>query len=244
MVSDGMVALVGLPVRRAAGRSCHACAWRMWRVVTAVWCPDCHPTLVYLTRAALFCALAGHFPWVEGSVNAAVTSAHRHFAQRYRHALAQHRRSLEERSILHAEVVLLFNGLEEREAAIIDCLEQQRSMLSGSSAAAANSTAAGTAGSSEAAADAGSNAAAGTAGSSRGALPDSSVAAEAGAHSRDAAAGSSAATRAGNFAGPTPSMLVAGKVNMLEIELSRLQVIHAQASKLLSKYMPTPNIGS
>ena len=47
-----------------------------------------------------------------------MTSSHRHYAQRYRHLDAQHRRSLEERDILRAEVLLAFNGLEEHEASI------------------------------------------------------------------------------------------------------------------------------
>lgn len=162
---------------------------------------------------------AGDFPWVEGSANATVTSAHRHFAQRYRHARAQHRRSLEERTILHAEVVRLFNGLEEREAALRSCLEQQRSAARAAGAG-SNSTAADAASTSAAAGAAGGNAAA------------------------DAASSNAAAGAAGGSAGGGGTdglwhnMLAAGKAKMLEIELSRLQLIHAKASKLLSNYLP------
>jgi len=77
-------------------------------------------------------------------------------------------------------VVRLFNGLEEREAALKACLEQQRS---------------------------------------------------------SGAAGSSSAG-AGGTDGLWPDVLAAGKAKMLEIELSRLQLIHAEAVKLLSKYLP------
>lgn len=34
-----------------------------------------------------------------------------------------------------------------------------------------------------------------------------------------------------------PTVLAAGKAKVLEIELSRLQLIHAEASKLLGKYL-------
>jgi hypothetical protein len=155
-------------------------------------------TLPYSLHAAP--AFAGDFPWVEGSANACVTSAHRHYAQRYRYARAQHHRSLEERTILHAEVVRLFNGLEEREDALRSYLEQQRS-----------SGAVGAGNSSAATDAASSSAAAGAAGSSAG---------------------------AGGTDGLWPNVLAAGKAKMLEIDLSRLQLIHAEASKLLSKYLP------
>lgn len=182
---------------------------------------------------------------MEGSANATVTSAQRHFAQRYRHALAQHHRSVEERSILRAEVILLFNGLEEREATIKDWLEEQRSALGGGRAAAATaatagSVAAGAAGSSGVAeANVGE---AGATTSSSAELPSSSAAAEAGVDDRRAAARGNAASRASR---PWPaallSMLVAGKASMLESELSRLQLIHAEASKLLKEFLPESN---
>ena len=55
---------------------------------------------------------AGEFPWADqaGSSSAAA----RHYAQRYRQLQAQLDRSLEERTLLHNEVIRTFNWLEER----------------------------------------------------------------------------------------------------------------------------------
>ena len=201
------------------------------------WWQEKNTSLFHLTPpyppSVLVCA--GDFPWVEGSASATVTSAHRHFAQRYRHARAQHRRSMEERTILHAEVVRLFNGLEEREAALRSCLEQQRSAAGAAGA-----------GSSSATADAGGSISAAAAAAGPGSISAAAAAAGAGSISAaaDSASSSAAAGAAGGSAGAGgagglwPNVLAAGKAKMLEIELSRLQLMHAEATKLLRSYLP------
>jgi hypothetical protein len=75
------------------------------------------------------CTIAGEFPWVVGSSNATITSAHRHYAQRYRHLAAQHRRSQEEQNILLTEVILAFNWLEERETDMETRMEELRASI-------------------------------------------------------------------------------------------------------------------
>ena len=158
------------------------------------------------------------FPWVEGASNAQITSADRHFAQRYRHASAQHCRSVEERNLLLAEVIHLFNGLEEREASIVAAMQQLP-------AAAASSIAA--VGSSELRPPGGVGFAGG--GSA--------------AEARDGSCGMAApGLGVGGSNGQASSgllaLLAAGEGKLLDIELSRLKLIHAQASRLLSKRLP------
>ena len=72
------------------------------------------------------CTIAG---WVVGSSNATITSAHRHYAQRYRHLAAQRRRSQEEQNILLTEVILSFNWLEERETDMETRMEELRASI-------------------------------------------------------------------------------------------------------------------
>jgi hypothetical protein len=158
---------------------------------------------------------AGDFPWVEGAVNANVSSAHRHYAQRYRHALAQHSRSTEEREMLRAEVILLFNGLEEREASIAQA--QQRA------ASSSRSTSGGVGGGS------------GLPGASKemGAASASSGVPGGGGNGEPARLSDNES----NASAGLPGLLVAGELKLLEIELSRLQLIHAEATRLLKVYL-------
>lgn len=83
--------------------------------------------------------IAGQFPWVEGSDNFAVSSSHRHYAQRYRHLSALHTRSVEEKAILRVEVIRMFNWLEEREAAIQQRLAALQAGEAGASSGATGS---------------------------------------------------------------------------------------------------------
>ena len=141
---------------------------------------------------------AGDFPWAEDAAHTAVTAAQRHYAQRYRHALAQHARSLEERSMLRAEFILLLNGLEEREHAIEEWKQQH----------------------------AGGGADAGTHGNAR-----------ATGGTAPTGGGGSGATGGGGDVRQWPSLLAAGEAALIDIELARLQLIHAQAIKLRKKYL-------
>jgi len=84
------------------------------------------------SQEALRLVYSGEFPWRSGSLetNGEVTSQ-RHYALQWRTAKHRLARTQEEEVLLAKEVVLMFNWLEERLAAV----EEQRTHLAGVSAA-------------------------------------------------------------------------------------------------------------
>lgn len=64
------------------------------------------------------CTVAtGEYPWTDGSSDSSSSAEQRHFGCRYRTLLAQLHRTQEEEVLLGAEIVRIFNWLEECEAA-------------------------------------------------------------------------------------------------------------------------------
>lgn len=155
---------------------------------------------------------AGEFPWVEGASNATITAAHRHYAQRYRHLMAQHQRSLEEQTLLRAEVILAFNGLEEQEAAIAARLVELQPAGPASNAG---------------------DAAVGT-GSATG---HTGGGGEGGASSAAMNSGTGGEGQ-GSSREQWRCLLAGGEAVMHTIEQRRLQQIHAEAHRLLSEHKP------
>lgn len=171
--------------------------------------------LPLLNQAWLPLRSAGQFPWAGSS-----TAATRHYAQRYRQLQAQLDRSLEERTLLHNEVIRTFNWLEERQADISALVAAMR-CEGGASGSGRGSPRGLGHGSGDANADSSS----GNGGSNNTGCGGSS---NAGGGSSNAGGGSS-----------WSQLLAGGQAAQLLIQLHRIELIHDEARKLLTKYLPT-----
>ena len=146
----------------------------------------------------------------------------RHYAQRYWQLQAQLDRSLEERTLLHNEVIRTFNWLEERQA---DIHAHVAALLcegrgSGSSIEGRGSEGSGSEGSGIEGSGGGSGCNAmddGSAGSSN---------------------GNGGSSNAGSSNSRWSQLLADGQAAQLLIQLRRIQLIHDEACKLLKKYLP------
>ena len=169
----------------------------------------CSPlaTLPNHWQAWLCLRSAGEFPWASIS-----TAAARHYAQRYRQLQAQLDRSLEERTLLHNEVIRTFNWLEERQAdmsalvAALRCEGGAGGSGSGSPRALGHGSGDGNADSSSG--NGGNN------------------------------IGCGGSTNAGGSSSWS-QLLADGQAAQLLIQLQRIELIHDEACKLLTKYVPT-----
>jgi uncharacterized membrane protein YgcG len=167
------------------------------------------------------CPIAGEFPWVDEEAGGAgsSTSATHHYARQYYQKLSQLLRSREERELLHTEVLRAFNCLEERQATIQESL----------AALAEATTMPDSAGGDDAA----------------GSIREESGAVDAGVAGSDGDAdasgeGGSSEGGGGSSSGPGgcpwTQLLAAGRAAMLQIQLRRLELIYAEASRRLTKY--------
>ena len=91
--------------------------WKRWQVFP----DDAEPAPI--TDAELKATLRQDFPWGAAALAANGTaSARRHFGMRYRTAVNQLARTVEEATLLKVETVRVFNWLEEREGATRDAI--------------------------------------------------------------------------------------------------------------------------
>ena len=173
-------------------------------------CYTCHSAQPWL----LVCC-AGEFPWADqaGSSSAAA----RHYAQRYRQLQAQLDRSLEERTLLHNEVIRTFNWLEERQADIH------------AHVAALHCEGRGNGSSSEGRGSQGSGSEGSGGGSGCNAMDDGSA---------GSSNGNGGSSNAGSSNSRWSQLLADGQAAQLLIQLRRIQLIHDEACKLLKKYLP------
>lgn len=195
---------------------------------------ECAPTLLtppglvptprcatrWVAAASPPASLAGEFPWIDEDAGGAgsSTAATHHYARQYFQKLSQLHRSQEEHKLLRTEILRTFNCLEERQAAIQAGLSALKGPAPMPGSADATGTPASKAGPSGAAA---AGSASSAAGSSSG-------------------EGGSSAGGAGGSSGPGhgqwPELLAAGQLAALQIELQRIQLIHADAKRRLTKY--------
>lgn len=155
------------------------------------------------------CVSAGEFPWAD-TVAGAGAAATRHYAQRYRQLQAQLDRSLEERPLLLNEVIRTFNWLEEKQIDIQALAAVLRQEAAGGGSG-------------------------GGAGVVVGADGSSSNAGSSGSAEQGIAEGVGSSTGGGR----TWSQLLAdGQAAQLLVQLQRIQLIHDEACKLLTKYLP------
>ena len=170
----------------------------------------CFPpaTLLKHWQAWLRLRCAGEFPWASSS-----TAAARHYAQRYRQLQAQLDRSLEERTLLHNEVIRTFNWLEERQADISALVAALR-CEGGAGGSGSGSPRALGHGSGDGNADSSS----GNGGNNN--------------------TGCGGSTNAGGSSSWS-QLLADGQAAQLLIQLQRIELIHDEACKLLTTYLPT-----
>ena len=168
---------------------------------------------------------AGEFPWADqaGSSSAAA----RHYAQRYRQLQAQLDRSLEERTLLHNEVIRTFNWLEERQADIHAHVAALRCEGRGNGSSSEGRGSEGSA--SEGSGSEGSGSEGSGGGSGCNAMDDGSA---------GSSNGNGGSSNAGSSNSRWSQLLADGQAAQLLIQLRRIQLIHDEACKLLKKYLP------